>query len=282
MSTEHWIKKIEPELKDVLELPAESFSIPLDISEMSNAIAKKLNISPFSVEIGNSEWKVKDSFFSGLSSNPSILSVRVEKESGDFFWIMQQPDIEILISWMKDLSGKSFEITHPDLLKGMYQYTTLLALDTLSHTEAFQSFNLKIVKDAKLPEKGYAVDICLKHDNEKIWAKLIVTDQLKNAFIKKFSKDSLDIVEIAKKMPNLKTSLIISNGSIELNKSELNSLSVGDFIKIDNAFFKPSEGKGSLKVSLSDKPLFQIKLKDGKFKILDYIYDYSEEAMYAE
>jgi hypothetical protein len=282
MSKDHWIKKIEPELKDALELPAETFSIPLDINLIANSIAKKLNISPFSVEIGNSEWKVKDSFFSGFSASPSILSVDTEKDGGDFFWVMQQPDIERFVSWMKDLSGQSFEITHTELIKGMYQYATLLALDALSHSEAFEPFNLKIVKDAKLPDKGYCQDLCLKHGSDKIWAKLIITEKLKNSLAKKFSKDSLDIVEIAKKMPNLKTPLIISNGSIELTKSELSTLTVGDFIKIDNAYFKPSEGKGSLKVSLSDKPLFQIKFKDGKFKILDYIYDYSEEAIYAE
>jgi hypothetical protein len=282
MSREHWIKKIEPELKDVLNLPAETFSIPLDINALSSSVAKKLHISPFAVEVGHSEWKVKDSFFSGLSSSPSILSVRAENDGGDFFWVMQQRDIEKLISWMKDLSGQAFEITNSDLIKGMYQYATLLTLDTLSQSEAFLPFNLKIVKENKLPDKGYCIDICLKHDNHKVWAKLIISNQLKNSLTRKFSKESLDIFEIAKKMPNLKTPLIVSNGSIDLTNSELKSLSVGDFIKIDNAFFKPNEGKGSLKVSISDKPLFQIKLKDGKFKILDYIYEYSEEASYAE
>jgi hypothetical protein len=37
-----------------------------------------------------------------------------------------------------------------------------------------------------------------------------------------------------------------------------------------------------LKVLLKEIPLFQIKLKDGKFKILDFIYAFEEAKAHAE
>jgi hypothetical protein len=280
--TKSWIKKIEPELKNVLDLSPDKFSIPLDINLLASQIGKKLNTEPLSLEIGNQEWKSKDSFFSGFSQSPLAVAVSVEKECGNFFWILEHSDVETLISWMKDLSGKTFEIKHKDLIKGIYQYISLVCLEVLAQNEIFESYSLKLLKDQKLPDKGYSIDVCITHNEKKIWGRLILTQELKLALSKKFSKESIDITEIAKKFPNLSVPLIISNGSIELNRNELESLEVGDFVRIDNAFFKPKEEKGSLKLSLSNKPLFQIKLKDGKFKILDYIYDYSEEAVYAE
>ena len=60
------------------------------------------------------------------------------------------------------------------------------------------------------------------------------------------------------------------------------ALEEGDFIILENAFFKPSDEKGSLKVHLNETPLFQIKLKDGKLKILDFIYAFEETPVHAK
>ena len=96
-----------------------------------------------------------------------------------------------------------------------------------------------------------------------------------------FSKEKLSFRDILRQFPNIKIPLSITNGSLELTKAELSSIEPGDFILIDNAFYKPSNEKGSLKVMLGDNPLFQIKLKEGKFKILDLLHAYSERPVHA-
>jgi flagellar motor switch protein FliN len=281
-STPNWIQPIEHQLKEMLNLPDISFFNSFPIDDFTSFISSQLGISPLSIEIGSKDWKTGESFFSGLGSSPISISFQASPLSGEAFWIMPLEDLQILVSWIKDRNQNALELNDPELIKGMYRYSLLVALDALTKTEAFKDFSFKFSKDSKLEEKGYAIDVSLLHNEKRIWGRLILSHTFKASFMNYFSKERLSIEEISKQFPSLKIPLSISNGSIELTKEELLTLEEGDFIVIDNAFFRPSDEKGSLKVLLNNTPLFQIKLKEGKLKILDFIYSYEETPIHAE
>ena len=277
-----WIQPIEHELKELLELPNLSFSATFNLKTFSSIISSRLGISDLSIELGTKEWKTRDSFFSGFGTNPVSISLQASPLNGDCFWIMGYEDLQTLVSWIKDENQKSLELENPELIKGIYRYAILVALSGLSETDLFKQFSLKITKESKFEDKGYAIDVALVHGDKRIWGRVIISSKFKDSFMSFFSKERLSLPEIAKQFPNLKIPLSITNGSLELTREELDSLEEGDFICIDNAFFRPNNEKGSLKVMLQDTPLFQIKLKEGKFKILDFIYAYQEVPVHAE
>ena len=277
-----WIQPIESQLKEILDLPNLSFSESFSVEDFTRFITSNLGISPLSIEVGTKEWKTEDSFFSGLGSAPVSISFQATPLVGDFHWIMSYEDLQILVSWIKDKNHKALELDNPELVKGIYRYCLLVALDGLSKTESFNQFSLKIIKDNKLDEKGYAIDIALVHNEKRIWGRIILSHLFKESYMNYFAKDRLSIQDISIKFPSLKIPLCIVNGSLELSQNELHSLEEGDFVVIDNAFFKPSDERGSMKVLLNETPLFQIKLKDGKFKILDFIYAYEEIPVHAK
>ena len=66
-------------------------------------------------------------------------------------------------------------------------------------------------------------------------------------------------------------------GSVDLDAEELKSLEEGDFVLVEDARYRPSNKKGSFQFAIGDKSIFQVKLKSGQLKILDYIYDYGED-----
>lgn len=271
-----WTQPIEHQLKEVLTLPNISFSTAFPFEAFTTFLSSKLNITPFAIELGSMEWKTQDYFFTGLGSSPISISLQATPLNGDAFWIMAYEDLQTFVSWIKDLNEKTFELENPELIKGVYRYASLVALDALSQSDLFKELSFKLTQDAKLSEKGYTIDVALVHNEKRVWGRLILSPTFKDSFMHFFSKERLSLSDLTKQFPHLKIPLSVINGSIELSQEELQSLEEGDFIVIDNAYFRPSHEKGSLKVLLQDTPLFQIKLKEGTFKILDFIYAYEE------
>jgi flagellar motor switch protein FliN/FliY len=277
-----WIQPIEHQLKEVLDFPETSFSETFPLEELSAFISSHLNITPLSIALHTKEWKTTDSIFSGLGTSPISISFQASPLNGDCFWVIPYEDLETFISWLKDKNEKTFELNNPELLKGIYRYALLVAFEGISQTDLFKKLSLKFTKDVKLEEKYYSTDVSISHGETQIWGRFLMSAKFKDSFMNFFSKDSLSLFDLAKQFPNLKIPLSIANGCLELTKDEIDSLEEGDYLIVDNAFFKPSDQKGSLKVLLKEIPLFQIKLKDGKFKILDFIYAFEEAKAHAE
>ncbi len=277
-----WIQPIENQLKEILDLPDFAWDASFSLEQFASLISSRLGISPFSIELGESGWKNKDSYFSGLGSSPISVSLQISPLQGDCFWIASYEDLETLVSWISDKNQKTLELQNPDLIKGIYRYILLITLEALGETELFKQFSPKLTKEVRPDEVGYAIDIALTHGEKKIWGRLVLSKVFKESFMRHFSKERLSLPDLSKRFPNLSVPIKLINGSFELSKADLSSLEEGDFVVIDNAFYKPSSRTGSLKMLLNETPLFQVKLKEGKFKILDFIYAYNEGTIDAE
>lgn len=277
-----WIQPIENQLKDAMDFPEVSFLETFPVQKLASFLSTHLNIDPLTIEIHNKEWKTCDSFFTGLGSSPISISFQASPLNGDCFWVMPYEDLETFISWLKDKNEKALELSNPELIKGIYRYALLVAFEGISELDLFKKLSLKFTKDTKLEEKCYSIDVSLLHGEKQIWGRFLISSKFKESFTNFFSKENLNLFDLAKQFPSLKIPLSIANGSVELTKKELSSLKEGDFVIVDNAFYKPNDQKGSLKVLLQDTPLFQIKLKEGKFKILDFIYAFEEAKAHAE
>ncbi len=276
-----WIQPIENELKEVINIPSFSFSAAFPTDELSALVSSELGILPFSIEIGAKEWKTQSNYFTGLGASPISIALGATPIEGECFWVMAYEDLKTFVSWSKDLYEKALELENPELIKGIYRYAILVAMEGLSKTPLFKEFSLKLAKESPLEDKGYAIDVALVHGESRVWGRLILSSKFKDSFSNYFSKERLSLADITRQFPDIKIPLSITNGSIELTEDELFSLKPGYFIIVDNAFYKPSNEKGSLKVLLGENPLFQIKLKEGKFKILDLLHAYSERPVHA-
>ncbi len=274
-----WIQAIEPQLKELLDLPNVPFSFPFSFEALSTFISSQLTVSPLTFALGSLDWKTRENFFTGLGTSPVSISLQASPLKGDCFWVMPYEDVKTFISWIKDRNEKALELDNPELIKGIYRYALLVALEGLSQPGLFDQFSLKLTKDTKFEEKGYTLDVSITHNEKQIWGRIILSPEFKESFMNFFSKDKLSFFDITKQFPSLKIPLSIVNGSIELSQEDLQSLQEGDFVIVDNAHFKPSDEKGSMQMLVQEKPLFQIKLKEGKFKILDFIYAYEEASV---
>jgi hypothetical protein len=270
-----WLRKIEPEILEVVSAPGQStrFTFPLD--SFASLFSETLRLDNVEIAKGVAEWRMQDNFLSGLGKSPISFAVQLSPLEGSFFWVMSYEDASKLVSWIRDKENNPFQIDHPDLLKGIYRFIFLESLRITKHLHVFGDLSPKVLDGQKFDSIGYTIDISLKKGEETLWGRLIVPKTLQISFEDHFSIKRPSLKTLSDSC-SLSIPLSISLGSVELSQMELNSLNEGDVVMLDNLYYKPKEEKGNFNMLLGDTPLFQIKYKEGKMKIFDFVHSYQE------
>jgi len=270
-----WIKKIEPEILEAANLPLNVSEPTFPLDEFVATLVKELNIEDLSIEIGNCEWKGEETYFSGLGSSPTVLAFQASPLDGDLFFVMPQEDIVKLTHLLKDQTESPILVDHPDIVKGLYQYIIIQALDSIKTLKTYDDLAFKLVDQPNFEETSFSVDLSIKTSNEILWGRLLISPRFYQSFSNHYmvKQPSLSNLQKAK---DLKLPLSVVAGSVDLTTEELKNLKQGDFIQIDNLHYHVESKKGSFKVFLQDTPIFQVKLKNDNLKILDFIYSYTE------
>jgi flagellar motor switch protein FliN/FliY len=69
---------------------------------------------------------------------------------------------------------------------------------------------------------------------------------------------------------HLDMTLSLIAGRVLLTQKEFNEIHQGDFVLLDFCSFAPDTKKGTFSLALGNMPLFQVKLREEKIKILDF------------
>lgn len=270
-----WLNKIEPEIVKAAGLPTSGMSFSFPIDEFAEKLSSSLSIENLKISFGLSEWKTQENFLSGLGSSPVSLSLQLAPLNGPFFFLMAFDDVVKFISWMKDKKGNPYKVDHADVIKGIYRYVCLEALFLSNSLESLSGLTPRLTDNTKFDQTSYSIDVSLKKGRSVIWARLLISPELKRSLENHFAlkKPTISTVQ---NLPNVKIPMSLQSGSIELTSEELTSLKKGDVVLIENIHYRPSDEKGSLVAKIGQTSIFQIRVKEGKLKILDYTYSYEE------
>ncbi len=270
-----WLRKIEPELLEAMSTPGENTQFTFPLEEFGSLFSQTFHLDPVEIALGVTQWRMQDTFLSGLGKSPISFAVQLSPLEGAFFWVMSYEDLSLLVSWLRDKENNPFQIDHPDLLKGIYRFIFLESLRIIKNLKILGTLSPKVLDGQKFDSMGLSFDISIKKNDETLWGRLIVPKPLIASFQNNFSIKRPSI-ETLKNSPSLNIPLSFSLGTFELSQNELNSLSVGDFVILDNIYYKPKEDRGNFNLLMGETPLFQVKYKEGKMKIFDFVYSYQE------
>ncbi len=267
------VKNIEREIVDNFR-EQKPFPSPFPLDLLSQKLSSLFH-NEISLGFGPREERHEDSFFKGFGSSPITSSFTLTPLGGDLFWIMPLEDIKQLLSWRKDEDGRSLELENIELIKDLYRYTQQEVASLISSLDFYKGVSPKVTEKVSLPKHGYTIDISMKHGKVTLWGRLLLAPLLERSFTSYFATRTPELrdIENYKEIP---IPLLLTAGTIECTSDELASLEEGDFIRIDSPTYHPKTGKGSLKLYLEDLPLFQIKYKEGSYKIFDILYPYQE------
>ncbi len=270
-----WIKKIEPELMEACNAVTLISKGEFQLKEFAKLLSDAINLELISMEIGNCEWRSKEALLNGLGDSPISLSFQLSPLEGEVFWIMSYEDICIITSWLHDQQKTPIEIKSKDLIKGLYSFIIIEALNVLKNMKTYEDFSIQLTNKSQFSEHSYAIDISINKGEYKFWGRLILSEEFQKSFFNHFAIKSPTLKDL-QKIHNIQIPLSVIATSVTLTTEEVKSLQEGDFIILDNIQYRPSTNKGILKALIKNRPIFQIKLKDDTVKILDYIFAYKE------
>lgn len=219
-----------------------------------------LNLTP-----DKAGWREHDDLLSGMGSEPATLAINLTPINDPLFLALPKEDLNRLSRWM--LGDETF--TDRDLQKGFFEFAALHALASTDQLAVFHQLSPKVADAPFTKSKSYTVDVALTHKEETIWCRLILPEPFHKELITHYATHTppLQGSPIAE-ATDVTISLIA--GHVFLDQDDFKDLEVGDFVLLDKNTYHPLTEKGMLQLNLENAPLFQVKLKDGELKVLDF------------
>ncbi len=264
-----WIRTIDPELKNLDEIPLTGSAPPFPWEELSQRIAKSFDREGLFIQPKELVWRSQENLYEGLGDSPFPLHFAIPTLQGQACWIMPEQEMAILETWL--LTKESHPISFQDraLSESFYRF---FALEVLYHTNQLnfdKSITPILTNQTSLPnESALCLDICLQFQEQIVWGRLIISKDLRRSWVEHFASrgPSHLTTELAKAID---IQVHLEAGKTTLSLKEWSSVCLGDFIVLDSCSLDPQELTGRLMLTVNGKPAHRGKIKDGVIKILE-------------
>lgn len=276
-----WLKLVEKALLKVQQLPVLEEHFPFPWETASSSLQESLGVSHLTLSSSRSVWKGPHEFLQGMGDLPSIVAFEIAPIEGTLFFILPQADVSELTSQALILGENKEGFSGPKLRQGFYHFLLLKVLQALDHLKILKEVSLHLLPTAHLPqENGFCIDIACTLASRTLQGRLICPQTFLSAFKAHQPLQKTTLLSLSSSSP-IDVMLRCEVGHTSITSEEWESLQVGDFLILDRCSFDPSEGKGSLTISLGETPLFMARLKPEGLKVLDYAF-YHETSSDAE
>lgn len=273
-----WIRQIEASILESKQLPMWGSFPGFPWEEFSNALANHFDLKELKLNRGKAEWRMESETFSGMGSSPLQLNIEMTPLKGSFSLIFPLEDFQKLSSWMIDPKAGKEEFSDPFLQKGFFRYLAVETLHLMDTMHIFKKIRPKLVDMPLSGEKAYCIDIALEKEKESVWGRVVCPPLFHKAFQDHYTGEC-SLSDWAPLYQEIDVQVSITAGRVSLNQQSWNALSKGDFLILDYCSFSPALQRGTFQLKINNAPLFQIKLKEDRIKILDYALYYEESQM---
>ena len=272
-----WLKHIQDELHLAKEIPLWGSPPDFPWKNFAKELQKSLQIPDLEIILGKKEFCIPEEFLHSFGKKPIIKTLEFTPLPGEIYLILSSESLEKITMLLLSQDDDAKNFADLNLQEGFYEYLLLCGTDSFSKISPYQDLHIQWLETKHLPSTAsFSLDLSLSLKDQKFLARLIFSPPFHKAFINHFAK-------------NLKTSfdsplaslievpLKIEAGCCSLPKADWDRLKIGDFLVLDTCSYDPFLGKGTVTLSLETHALFQVKLKKGKLKILDYCTHYGDK-----
>jgi flagellar motor switch protein FliN/FliY len=267
----HWVKTIEQTLIDTGAIPLWGAPPPPPWDELARSLAALLQSDALSLSAKATRVLSREERASLFEMSPVPLTLYLSPIKSPLFFLVGKEELASITSWGLVASGKGF--LSSSLQEGFYYYLCTHLVSLLNEAHAWQDLTLQLAKSEPLPDEECAcIDIEIRHPKQLIVAKLLCPISFHSAFKAHFSTPQT----LPQKNRSIEVPLRLTLGTVNLQSKEWKGVRPGDFILLDRCSFDPETKKGTLTLSLGEKPLFYTRLKEGYLKIVDYATYYEE------
>ncbi len=275
-----WLKKITPVIFETLSLSDKGSIPPFNMKSFISSMNTSLGRDDLSIKVDKQDFISADAFYKGLGSKTNFVPLFLHPLEGKIYFVMGTDSIKGLISTM-DKSNEDpsiISIENDEVIKGLYTYFITEAIDSIMQLKTYKGLSLAIGEGPIHELSALSLDLTISLANQSFLARLLIPNKIYKAINDHFTFIP-PTLENLHNIADVNVPLSIRTGSVTFPKNELTKIEEGDFIILQNTFYKPSEKKGSFQMLLGNSPLFQVKLAKDGIKVLDYLYFYNEENM---
>ncbi|OGN63061.1 MAG: hypothetical protein A3F09_01555 [Chlamydiae bacterium RIFCSPHIGHO2_12_FULL_49_11] len=268
------IKKLDRDFLTLLSPEKITVFPEIPTGALNAALQKVFARSDVSLVIGNGNWQDH--------------STRPPENAQKWFKISNLPgagaigiapqELGRLAHHILNIKLEQGTLFHPTLTEAALTFAVIKGAQAVKTAPPYQKLSFELEPPHELPS-GMYYEIpfeCRLGDDENLHATLHLSAALFQALRDFFHSDNY-LMETLSKTTSLPLKVIL--GYTTLHETELYKLQEGDFILLDESYYHPKKNKGFFKLVLSETPLFELKFREGRWKIFDHIIDFQEMRM---
>jgi len=267
-----WLKKIEKGLNELRQIPLWGYPPLFPWKLLEQQLQALLEVDALSLKMGHSEWQSGEEATSSMGEKPLYFSIELIPLSSFASLIISRETLIFLTETALVKGGQSENFSEPALQEGFFLFLALNLCHLLNENQALKDLKFSIIeKTDEGREEGLATNVSISIRERTAWLKIFFPQTFLYAFRLHFAEksSSIPLSQIAK---TSEVSLALIIGSTFLSLNEWQKIKVGDCILLDRCLYDPLSQKGTARLVLETVPLFRIRLKQGKAKIVDYAY----------
>lgn len=263
-----YLEKLEDAALEMAEIPLWGSPPSFPQEEFSKQISETLEIKDFSLSQYKTEWLSREKLMEGMGKSPLVQAFSLSPLPGTYFWVMPANTHENLLEVLLKGKGKGF--SDPILQEGFTTYVFIRILETLNSLNPYGNLVATLSEEIDLPEEGaLAIDIEISLEGNTLWGRILVPRDAGASFKSHFTMEKPPLLADPS-FSSLPLLLHLQIGSTQLTPTQWNKVSVGDFVLLDRCSFDISSHKGTAVLTLGNTALFDVRLKEGQVKILEY------------
>lgn len=275
-----WVRFVERAILDLDTIPQFGNIPSFCWEEFSEQIAHLFTIPHLKIRPTKSDWYSPSTIAENLGEDALCLNFSVLPLQGKASLIFSPLDANKFVTWLAEKRKGDREVLNTEFIRGFLAYVSAETMNFLQKQSFFDGFLLRYITDKGIPSaRALGVDICLEAYKEKVSCRLVLPEMFRKNWIsyhlerpKHFTLESLKMIEVP---------CGVTVGHIQYSSKEWKAIRKGDFIPVPNGQVDLDTKKGSLHLSIGNKELYRVRLKDGGIKILEQTI-YEEDSMYTD
>jgi flagellar motor switch protein FliN len=256
----YWIKKISKAALLLDEMPLISSNKNLDLNKLADFLSKTFSNKNIQIETGEINWQTEDSSF----ENNTIKKITLNPLKGDLFLLMQNDDIKKIAIDLMVQEENTKQLFSESETKAFYDFILLEALSSLDKMQVFEGTNPKISSIKSISSPYLVIDIKVTINSTTYLATLCLSQEFRKSWQNHIKNKKIDLNK------SFEVPLSLQCGQVNIKKEMFDNLKKGDFVILDELSYYPLYQKNLATLYLENTPLFLIKIKENKVKLLDY------------
>lgn|GEM_PF-380135 len=273
------LKSLRSGLEEVEAIPLWGTVPSFPWKQFSQNLSQLFEAIDWNITHRKSEWLEKEDLLLGMGSDPFTQPITLSPIPGHFLWMMPKSDQRQLINLILKVEGKEPSFSEKSLEEGFTQFLSLNILDLFNRSHPFGPLTASLLEEASMPEEGaFAIDVSVQCNDKTLAGRIVCSQETLAAFRTQFAMEKPPLV-INETLSELPLSLAIEVGSTTLTDKQWEKVRVGDLIVLDRCTYDTSHHKGTGRLVLGNTPLFDLRIKEGETKILEYAVTQEENPM---